>query len=45
MMDEVNKVCDAYVKAADEASNEQLKNIVNYSGHAPKYSVFSRFGH
>ena len=27
MMGEVNKVCDAYVKAADEASNEQLKNI------------------
>ena len=27
MMGEVNKVCDAYVKAADDASNEQLKNI------------------
>ena len=27
MMGEVNKICDAYVKAADEASNEQLKNI------------------
>ena len=27
MMGEVNKVCDAYVKAAEEASDEQLKNI------------------
>lgn len=27
MMGEVNKVCDAYVKAADDASKEQLKNI------------------
>ncbi|ALT69758.1 ABC transporter ATP-binding protein [Methanobrevibacter millerae] len=27
MMGEVNKVCDAYVKAANDASQEQLKNI------------------
>ena len=27
MMGEVNAVCDAYVKAADDATNEQLKNI------------------
>ncbi len=27
MMGEVNKVCDAYVEAANEASQEQLKNI------------------
>ena len=27
MMGEVNKVCDAYVKAANDATQEQLKNI------------------
>ena len=27
MMGEVNKVCDAYVKAADNASRDQLRNI------------------
>ena len=27
MMGEVNKVCDAYVKAADDASKEQLQNL------------------
>ena len=25
--DEVNKVCDAYIKAAESASKDQLKNI------------------
>ena len=27
MMGEVNKVCDAYVEAANNATKEQLKNI------------------
>ena len=27
MMGEVNKVCDAYVKAADDATKEQVQNL------------------